>query len=144
MNRQITEEEIANILMEALYKIPDYMSVQHNIIKPLNLNIDELHIRIVCRQLLLEGLIEECNSEKGILIRITQEGYKAIKLFDTYTIYKRETKKAALSEKKIIYLKEKNILLKNINLEIAIITFIAGILLSDPIKKLLKHWLICD
>ena len=120
------------------------MSVQHNIIKPLNLNIDELHIRIVCRQLLLEGLIEECNSEKGILIRITQEGYKAIKLFDTYTIYKRETKKAALSEKKIIYLKEKNILLKNINLEIAIITFIAGILLSDPIKKLLKHWLICD
>ena len=107
MNRQITEEEFANILMEALYKIPDYMSVQHNIIKPLNLNIDELHIRIVCRQLLLEGLIEECNSEKGILIRITQEGYKAIKLFDTYTIYKRETKKAALSEKKIIYLKEK-------------------------------------
>ena len=48
------------------------------------------------------------------------------------------------TEKKIIYLKEKNILLKNINLEIAIITFIAGILLSDPIKKLLKHWLICD
>lgn len=143
--KELTDEEFADTVMEALYRIPDYLSIHRNIVEPLNLKIDEIHIRIVCRRLLLEGLIEECNSDqKGSLVRITQEGYKAINLFDTYTSYKKEAKKISLSEREITYLKEKNIRLKNLNLIIGIVSFIAGILLSTPIKSILRQWLIGD
>lgn len=145
MNKELTDEEFADVVMEALHGIPDYLSIHHNIVEPLKLNISEVRIRIVCRRLLLEGLIEESNfGPKGTLIRITQEGYKAISLFNTYTNYKKEAKKISLSEREITYLKEKNIRLKNLNLIIGIVSFIAGILLSAPIKNILKQWLVGD
>lgn len=145
MNKELTEEAFADVVMEVLYGIPDYLSVNRNIVEPLKLNINEVRIRIVCRRLLLEGLIEECDfGPKGTLIRITKEGYKAISLFDTYTNYKKEAKKIAISEREITYLKEKNIRLKNLNLIIGVVSFIAGILLSAPIKSILKQWLVGD
>ncbi len=143
MNKELTEEEFANVVMEVLHRIPDYLSVHRNIVEPLSLNISESRIRIVCRRLLLEELIEVTDfGTKGTMIRITPKGYKAINLFDSYTNYKREAKKIALSEREITYLKEKNIRLTNLNLIIGILSFIAEILLSAPIKSILKQWFV--
>lgn len=46
-----------------------------------------------------------------------------------------------MSKRSLQYLKERNIRLVNMNINVGIITFIAGILLSDQVKNILKQWL---
>lgn len=97
-------ENLIQIILEALYRIPDYLSIQKNILEPLNIKTDT-----------------------------------AIEIFGTYEAYSQEQKRTALSQREVQYLKEKNIRLKNLNIIVGMISFILGILLSSPIKNILRQ-----
>lgn len=144
--RTFTEAELTEIILQALYKIPDYLSVQKNILLPLNIKTEEGTIMMIRKRLVAQGLIVEKEPESPLsLIKITSEGYQAIRDFDTYKNYDKEQKRMALSQRRIQYLEERNLRLKNLNILIGIASFLigslSGVLLSDPIKSILKQWL---
>lgn len=67
-----------------------------------------------------------------------------MQLYNSYSQYlesKKEDKKINVQIKRLT---RDNIRLKNLNIVIGIISFIAGILLSSPIKSILKLWLEAD
>lgn len=139
-------DKLADIILQALHHIPDYLSVQDNILKPLNMDITDKEIMMIRKRLVAQGLIVEKEPESPLsLIKITSEGYQAIRDFDTYKNYDKEQKRMALSQRRIQYLEERNLRLKNLNILIGIASFLigslSGVLLSDPIKSMLKQWL---
>lgn len=139
------DNRLADIILQALYHVPDFLSIQDNILAPLKIEVTDKKIMLIRRHLFMQGMIEEQDSNDVYsLVKITPEGYQAIDLFGTYDAYCKEQKKMALSQREILYLKERNIRLKNLNIIIGIISFIAGILLSSPIKSILKLWLEAD
>lgn len=79
-----------------------------------------------------------------IILEITKEGYEAIEYFDDYVAYKKEQKKYNNVQRELDYLKAKNIRFTNLNLFVGLISFILGILLSSPIKRILMQWLTSD
>lgn len=137
------DDNLADIILQAAYRIPSYISVQKNIFAPLNMESDIKQIMFAQKRLALEGLIEEKDPDStNSLIKITPKGYYAIEMFETYKSYRKEQKKLALSQHEILFLKERNIRLKNLNIIVGTIFFILGILLSTPIKNILKQWLV--
>lgn len=144
--RTFSEADLTEIILQALYKIPDYLSVQKNILFPLNMKAEEGTIMMIRKRLVAQGLIVEKEPESpSSLIKITSEGYQAIRDFDTYKNYDKEQKRMALSQRRIQYLEERNLRLKNLNILIGIASFLigslSGVLLSDPIKSMLRQWL---
>ena len=91
----------------------------------------------------MEGLIiEENPNEIDSPIEITPEGYQAIQIFGSYQSYIADKQDAMQMERKNEKLKLKYMKLRNINIIVTILltflSFIAGILLSDQVKKLLQ------
>ena len=135
-------DKLADIILQALHHIPDYLSVQDNILKPLNMDITDKEIMLVRKRLsMLDLIVEQYPESPKSLIKITPKGYQAIEYFGTYEAYSKEQKKTALTERRIRYLEEKNIELKNLNIIVGVISFIIGILLSGPLKSMLRQWL---
>lgn len=134
-----TDDQLKSLILEALHRIPDKLSIRKSILEPLGIDI-ELHTIAICeKQLIKEGLIIEVSpGDPDSIVEITTEGYNAIEFYGNYLAYKKEQEKLFKSRKNLEYLHEKNIRLNNINIIIGIISFIAGILLSDPIKNILK------
>lgn len=147
--RVLQDEDLLNIILQALYRIPDYLSIQKNILIPLNIKSEESTSMILRKRLVAEGLIEEKEPESpSSLVKITPKGYQAIRDFDTYKDYEKEQKRIARNQRTIQYLEEKNLRLKNLNIIVGLVSFIigslSGILLSDPIKSILRRWLEAD
>lgn len=140
------DDNFKNTILLDLYKSPLKKRIQYDIFDLLNIRLYPSQLKSYRKQLVAEGLIKEENSdEEDSPIEITPEGYRAIQLFGTYQEYLKESKKMALSEREVLYLKERNIRLRNLNIIVGTICFIvgsiSGILLSDPIKSILKQWL---
>lgn len=147
---EIQAEEVADITLQACYRIPDWLSIPDNILKPLNRKAGIPQIIIARKKLVLMGLIEEKNPDDADTpVRITSKGFFAIEMYGTLEKYQREEKKLQLADRDIRYLQEQNIRLKNLNLTIGIASFIignligglAGLLLSNPIKNILRQWM---
>ncbi len=90
---------------------------------------------------MLDLIVEQCPESPKSLIRITPKGYQAIEYFGTYEAYRKEQKKTTLTELRIRHLEEKNVQLKNLQIIVGVISFIIGILLSSPLKSILRQWL---
>ena len=135
-----------DIILRDLYTRPYKKRIQQDIMCWLNVNLTPEQLISYRKQLVVEGLIIDlCPEQDDPPIEITPEGYKAIQYFGTYQNYCQESKKMAMSEREVQYLKERNIRLKNLNIIVGTICFIigsiSGILLSAPIKNILKQWL---
>lgn len=94
------------------------------------------------KQLVMEGLIiEENPNEVHSFIEITPKGYKAIQTFGSYQSYIYHQQKGIKIQRENEIMKSRYLKLKTISILITtlltVLSFIAGILLSDPIKELL-------
>lgn len=74
---------------------------------------------------------------------LTEEGFNMLSVYGNYLAYIDNKQEEVLYKKKIQKLKLQNMVLVNMKIKLFIITsllsFIAGILLSDPIKSIWKH-----
>ena len=112
--RAMDDNRLADIILQALYHVPDYLSIQDNILVPLKVEETDKKIMLIRRRLFMQGMIEEQDSaDIYSLVKITPKGYQAIDLYGTYDAYCKEQKKMKLSQREILYLKERNIRLKN-------------------------------
>lgn len=147
MTMEYTDDQIKNKILQILHKLPDKMLLRKNILEPLKIDIEPVHARILYIQLMREGLIKEYEmkpDDEDFVLEITKEGYEVIEYFEDYIAYKKEQKKYKNVQRELDYLKAKNIRLTNLNLIVGIISFILGILLSSPIKRILMQWLTSD
>ena len=140
------DDELAELILQVCHNIPDWLSIEENILKPLNRNEDFAKIMIARKRLVMMGLIEEKHpNHPSSQIKITPKGFFAIQNFDTLDKYLKEEKKLHLTERDIRYLQERNIRLKNLNIIVGILSFITGsitgLLLSDPIRNILRQWM---
>lgn len=136
------DAEMKDTILRDLYKIPVRKKIQRDIFGALGINLHQVQLYAYRKQLVAEGMIAECNpQEEDCEVEITVKGYEAIQMFGSYQAYCKEKKKQAMSERSLQYLKERNLRLVNMNIIVGIITFIAGILLSDQVKNILKQWL---
>jgi hypothetical protein len=90
------------------------------------------------------GFIEEREDFKHNLhFSLTHEGFNMLSVYGNYLTYIENKQEEVLYKKKIQKLKLQNMVLVNMKIKLFIITsllsFIAGILLSDPIKSIWKH-----
>lgn len=139
-NMNNTDDDNKSVILETLHRIPDKLSIKKDIFDVLRKDIQLKQIVLYRKQLIKEGLITEENpDDPDSRVEITTEGYNAIEFYGNYIAYKKEQEKLYKSRKNLEYLREKNVRLNNINVIIGIISFIAGILLSDPIKSILKR-----
>lgn len=144
--RTFQDDDLQDIVLQALYRIPDYLSIENNILIPLHINSEQGRILIIRKRLVVEGLIEEKEPDSpSSLVKITPKGYQIIDDFGTYKNYKKEHRKISQSQRAIQQLEEKNLRLKNLNIIVGLISFLigslSGFLLSDPIKNILRRWL---
>ncbi|WP_288242792.1 hypothetical protein [uncultured Bacteroides sp.] len=92
-------DRLADIILQTLHHIPDYLSVQDNILKPLNMNMTDAEIMLIRRRLsMLDLIVEQYPESPKSLIKITPKGYQAIEYFGTYEAYCKEQKKMALTD----------------------------------------------
>ena len=96
----------------------------------------------VIKQLVKEDMIIEYPSVSisDLQIEITAKGYEIIEMYDSYINYKIENRKMWKTKEEVEKLKAENIKLSNLKLRFFILTsvvsFILGILLSNPIKNI--------
>lgn len=138
--------KMKNTILCDLYKLPVRKRIQKDIFTPLDIHLHSVQLFTYRKQLVAEGLVQEFNpAEEDCEIEITTKGYEAIQLHGNYQNYCMEKKKQVLSERSLQYLKERNLRLKNLNIIISIISFITGsitgVLLSDPIRNILRRWM---
>lgn len=137
-----TDDQLKNIILQVLHRIPDKLSIQKNILSPLKIELDASRLSIIRNQLVKEGLLmEEDSKDSNSLVEITKAGYDAIEFYGNYANYKKQQDKFRRLRQETAYLKARNLRLKNVNMIVGIISFILGILLSDPIKSILKQWM---
>lgn len=134
------DEKLTTIILQVLHRIPNYISVQNNILIPLKIEIDDVQIMLIRKRLVLEGLIVEKDPDSiKSLIKITPEGYQAIDVFEDYLSYKQHKKQGVTLQREFDVLNIKYLRLKSISISITImatiISFMSGVLLSDPIKE---------
>lgn len=140
-DRQLADRMKNSILCD-LYALPTRKRIQRDIMEALGIHLHEVQLYAYRKQLVAEELIKEYeDGTTDCEVEITLKGYEAIQLFGTYQDYCREKKKQAQSERSLQYLKERNLRLTNLNIIIGFLSFIAGILLSGPVKTLLSQWL---
>lgn len=134
------DDEIKNKILLVLHKIPDALSIQRNVLEPLNIQLDTSRIMMIRKQLVIEGLITE-RDPKDIqsLIEITPEGYYAVDVFEDYHSYKLHKKQGVALQREVDVLNMKYLRLKTVSIVMTIvatiISFISGVLLSTPIKE---------
>lgn len=150
MTHTIVEDDLGakmkNTILCDLYKLPVRKRIQKDIFAPLDIHLHNVQLYTYRKQLIAEGLIQEHNpTEDDCEVEITMKGYEAIQLHGSYQAYCTEKKKQAMTERSLQYLKERNLRLKNLNIIVGLISFITGsitgILLSDPIRNILRQWL---
>lgn len=150
MTHTIVEDDLGakmkNTILCDLYKLPVRKRIQKDIFAPLDIHLHNVQLYTYRKQLIAEGLIQEHNPTEGDCeVEITMKGYEAIQLHGSYQAYCTEKKKQAMTERSLQYLKERNLRLKNLNIIVGLISFItgsiAGFLLSDPIRNILRQWL---
>lgn len=95
------------------------------------------------KQLVIEGLVTELNpNEEDSLIEITPKGYKAIQIYGNYINYVRAKQQEVSLSQKHQKIQQRYLKLKVISIIVTIIlsivSFIAGILLSTPIRNILQ------
>lgn len=134
------DEKLTDTILQVLHRIPDYISMKNNILIPLKIEIDDVQIMLIRKRLVLEGLIVEKDPDTtDSLIKITPEGYQAIDIFENYLSYKQHKKQGVTLQREVDILNIKYLRLKNISISITIIatiiSFMSGVLLSDPVKE---------
>lgn len=138
-----TDDDILNIIMNELYAKAIVLNLCKDIYPKYKINLsinDSIRIK---RKIEISGLAERpIHEQLTDDYRITPKGYEAIQNFGNYKRYiKYQKKKTSID---IFLLPYKKIvgILNFTHLLFSLISFIIGILLSDPIKDLLSKILI--
>lgn len=137
------ETHFKDIILRDLYKDPRKKYIQRDIMDYLDVKLFDVQLTSYRKQLVMEGLITEEDPDKvHSLIEITPKGYNAIQTFGSYQAYIADQQKAIKLERESAIMKSRYLKLKTISIVIttllSILSFIAGILLSDQIKGILK------
>ena len=127
------EIHFKGIILSDLYCDPRKKRIQYDI-------LDKLQIKLLPEQLISYRITEDCPDEIDSPVEITPKGYKIIHLHRSYDAYINSMKQDEELGKESERLQAKYLKLKIYNTVITIfctiISFIAGILLSGPIKQL--------
>ncbi|WP_291528598.1 hypothetical protein [Bacteroides sp. UBA939] len=131
-----------NTILLDLYKSPQKKRIQQDIFDILNIPLHPTQLISYRKQLVAEGLIREENpDEDDSPIEVTSKGYKAIQLYGSYMNYIKVQKNDALLSRESQKMQQKYLKLKYvcsiITIILSILSFIAGILLSDRIQNIL-------
>lgn len=137
------ETHFKDIILRDLYKDPCKKYIQRDIMDYLDVKLFDVQLTSYRKQLVMEGLITEENPDNvHSLIQITPKGYNAIQTFGSYQAYIADQQKAIKFERESAIMKSRYLKLKTISIVIttllSVLSFIAGILLSDQIKEILK------
>ena len=140
--REYTVDELKNIILTVLHRFPHKLSLKKIVLDSLKIDADPEILFPVIKQLVKEDMIIEYPSVSisDLQIEITAKGYEIIEMYDSYINYKKENRKMWKTKEEVEKLKAENIKLSNLKLRFFILTsvvsFILGILLSNPIKNI--------
>lgn len=141
---EYTENQIIDFILEASYSTGGYIRLVPLVITQRGVAFDMEDCERFAGLLSTLGLCDVSFNQKIPFVKITAKGIEIMQLYNSYSQYlesKKEDKKINVQIKRLT---RDNIRLKNLNIVIGIISFIAGILLSSPIKSILKLWLEAD
>lgn len=135
------EIHFKGIILSDLYCDPRKKRIQYDILDKLQIKLLPEQLISYRKQLIMEGLItEDFPDEIDSPVEITPKGYEIIHLHRSYDAYINSMKQDEELRKESERLQAKYLKLKIYNTVITIfctiISFIAGILLSSPIKQL--------
>ena len=135
------EIHFKGIILSDLYCDPRKKRIQYDILDKLQIKLLPEQLISYRKQLIMEGLItEDCPDEIDSPVEITPKGYEIIHLHRSYDAYINSMKQDEELRKESERLQAKYLKLKIYNTVITIfctiISFIAGILLSGPIKQI--------
>ena len=138
------DDEIKNKILVVLHRYPMIASVKMvlDILAGLKITIQPFDIYKLAKQLEIEGLVKYLGTDdKDFSIEITHEGYEVIELYGDYLTFKLNKKNRIELDKEVGILNIRYLRLKTWSIVITIfstiISFIVGVLLSDPVKELL-------
>ena len=141
--KKYTDEDILNRIMEVLERYPTPIKLEEMLFKPLNMDVSSHDAYRLRKKLVILGLITEAEDvQKDTPVSLTKEGMLVMIKYKRYTNYLEAIRKEAETDAGIKSLTKANIRLKNLNIAVGLLSFTAGILLSDPIKDLLLRWLL--
>ena len=132
-----------NTIMMALYARPIPQRIQSDIMNPLGITLIKEQIDNCRSQLIIENIIkEELSLEKEVPVIITPHGYKMIERYGSYIDYKLAEKNEFFGKLEHDKLQRQMLKVKItatlITVIMSVISFIAGILLSNPIKSIFQ------
>ena len=140
--KEYTVEELKNIILTVLHRFPHKLPLKKIVLDSLKIDTNPETLFPAIKQLVKEGMIIEYPSAgiSDLQIEITTKGYEIMEMYDSYINYKKENKRLWETRGEIEKLKAENIRLANLKLSFFILTFvvsfISGILLSNPIKNI--------
>ena len=141
--KKYTDEDILNRIMEVLERYPTPIKLEEMLFKPLNMDVSSHDAYRLRKKLVILGLITEAEDvQKDTPVSLTKEGMLVMIKYKRYTNYLEAIRKEAETDAGIKSLTKANIRLKNLNIAVGLLSFTAGILLSDPVKDLLLRWLL--
>lgn len=131
------------IILSNLHSDPCKKRIQRDIMDWINIKLLDTQLMTYRKQLVMEGLItEEEPDEVHSLIEITPKGYEAIQTFGSYQAYIIDQQRAIKIQRESEIMKSRYLRLKIIGIIIttllSVLSFIAGILLSDQVKAILQ------
>lgn len=141
---EYTDNQIIDLILESAYSVGGYLRFTPTIINKRGINFDKDDCERFAELISTLGICDVSHSQNEPLIRITAKGIEMIQLHHGYSKYLESKKMDNRVDAEIKMLTKKNIRLKNMNIVVGIISFIVGFLLSDPIKNILKQWLVGD
>ncbi|MDD4432295.1 MAG: hypothetical protein PHN48_01190 [Parabacteroides sp.] len=140
---EYTDEDILNRIMEVLERYPTPIKLEEMLFKPLKMDVSSHDAYRLRKKLVILGLITEAEDIKGDTpVSLTKEGMLVMIKYKRYTNYLEAIRKESETDAGIKSLTKANIRLKNLNIAVGLLSFTAGILLSDPVKDLLLRWLL--
>lgn len=141
--KKYTDEDILNRIMEVLERYPTPIKLEEMLFKPLNMDVSTLDAYRLRKKLVILGLITEAEDvQKDTPVSLTKEGMLVMVKYKSYANYINAIRKESETDADIKSLTKANIRLKNLNIAVGLLSFTAGILLSDPVKDLLLRWLL--
>lgn len=139
---EYTDNQIIDFILESAYQTGGYLRFVPLVITQRGIRFDMDDCDRFAELLSTLGLCDVTFSQKIPLIKITSRGIEMIQLYHGYSQFLESKKTDQEVDAEIKMLTKKNIRLKNMNIVVGIISFIVGLLLSDPIKNILKQWLV--
>lgn len=136
------DNHFKDIILRDLFKTPAKKRIQSDIMDVLDIKLLPEQLISYRKQLVMEGLITEEDPENlHSSIEITTKGYNVIQVFGSYQAYIANEQKAVKLQRENEIMKSRYLRLKTISVIVttvlAILSFIAGILLSNQVKELL-------